>query len=451
MQTVKRNLKVDWTLPHREDVKAAVWAAVRRVLRRRNIRAEDFEPFLGSIPVQAEALYVDWPLGEYMGMEGEVKMTSLREARLRHAKYYEEILQNANELSSQGGEELRQGLRLFDREWENIRAGQAYVASQPNDEVSSALLIAYPQVGDYLLELRQNPRERIRWAEDALAVAKKDTEKAQVEARRIVFAAREKEIIHILSLGNAHYALGEYDSAKTFQEQGQQAAQEIGAFRWQGRALNNLGNIYLALGNYKLAIEHLRGALDVADSLKTERDRSDYLGNLGSAYFNNGQFEEAIQNYQQALQISQQLKDSRAEARHRSSLGAAWTELEQFEKARGYLDEALAISRDLNDRREEATHLGNLGQVYSRMRDYESAINCYDKALVLSREISDRRNEGRQLSNLGEVFFSTKKYRESISCYEQAASIFEQMGITFLLEQVSRSLAKARTAQRYSS
>ena len=61
VQTVKRNLKVDWTEPHREDVKAAVRAAVKRVLRRRDVREEDFDPFLDHIIQQAEALYADWP------------------------------------------------------------------------------------------------------------------------------------------------------------------------------------------------------------------------------------------------------------------------------------------------------------------------------------------------------------------------------------------------------
>jgi type I restriction enzyme R subunit len=61
VRTVKGNLKVDWTEPHREDVKAAVRAAVRRVLRKRNVREEDFEPFLERIIKQAEALYANWP------------------------------------------------------------------------------------------------------------------------------------------------------------------------------------------------------------------------------------------------------------------------------------------------------------------------------------------------------------------------------------------------------
>jgi len=53
---------LDWTEPHRDDVKAAVRAAARRVLRARGVRAEDFDPLLTAIMAQAEALYADWPL-----------------------------------------------------------------------------------------------------------------------------------------------------------------------------------------------------------------------------------------------------------------------------------------------------------------------------------------------------------------------------------------------------
>lgn len=62
VQMIKNNLKVDWTEPHRDDVKATVRSAVRRVLRRRKIKPEDFDPFLSFIMEQAEALYADWPL-----------------------------------------------------------------------------------------------------------------------------------------------------------------------------------------------------------------------------------------------------------------------------------------------------------------------------------------------------------------------------------------------------
>ena len=62
VQAVKRNLKVDWTKPHRENVKAAVLAEVKMVLRRRHIRAEQFQFILNSIMKQAEAMYEDYPM-----------------------------------------------------------------------------------------------------------------------------------------------------------------------------------------------------------------------------------------------------------------------------------------------------------------------------------------------------------------------------------------------------
>jgi len=58
---VKRNLKVDWTEPHRDAVQAEVRAAVRRVLRAREVRREDFDFLVERIMEQATALYARWP------------------------------------------------------------------------------------------------------------------------------------------------------------------------------------------------------------------------------------------------------------------------------------------------------------------------------------------------------------------------------------------------------
>ena len=62
VQLIKQNLKVDWTEPHRDDVRSAVRAAVKRTLRKRNVKPEAFDPFLGQVMAQAEALWKDWPL-----------------------------------------------------------------------------------------------------------------------------------------------------------------------------------------------------------------------------------------------------------------------------------------------------------------------------------------------------------------------------------------------------
>lgn len=62
VQVIKKNLKVDWTEAHRDDVRSSVRAAVKRVLRRQGVKAEDFDPFIEKFMAQAEALYAEWPL-----------------------------------------------------------------------------------------------------------------------------------------------------------------------------------------------------------------------------------------------------------------------------------------------------------------------------------------------------------------------------------------------------
>ena len=60
--SIKRNLKVDWAEPHRTDVKAAVRMAVKNVLRRRGVRADDLDSFVTAVMEQAESSFKDWPI-----------------------------------------------------------------------------------------------------------------------------------------------------------------------------------------------------------------------------------------------------------------------------------------------------------------------------------------------------------------------------------------------------
>jgi type I restriction enzyme R subunit len=62
VKSVKKNLKVDWTKPHREDVKAGVRAAVKAVLRKRGVKKELLDTLTDKVIVQAEAMFKEWPL-----------------------------------------------------------------------------------------------------------------------------------------------------------------------------------------------------------------------------------------------------------------------------------------------------------------------------------------------------------------------------------------------------
>ena len=57
VQAVKKNFKVDWTKPHREDVKAGVRAAVKSVLRKRGVKPEHLDALTRQVIIQAEAMF----------------------------------------------------------------------------------------------------------------------------------------------------------------------------------------------------------------------------------------------------------------------------------------------------------------------------------------------------------------------------------------------------------
>jgi hypothetical protein len=62
VQAVKRRLRVDWTAPHRDDVRAAVRIAVKRTLSARGVRPEDFDRFVVAVMEQAVVSFAQWPL-----------------------------------------------------------------------------------------------------------------------------------------------------------------------------------------------------------------------------------------------------------------------------------------------------------------------------------------------------------------------------------------------------
>lgn len=99
-------------------------------------------------------------------------MTSQRDANLKHAQYYAEVLLHADRLYEEGGAGVETGLRLFDIDWKNIEIGQKWAAQQVEKDDSAATLTSeFPERGAYCLYLRQKPKERIAWLEAALQVA----------------------------------------------------------------------------------------------------------------------------------------------------------------------------------------------------------------------------------------------------------------------------------------
>ena len=336
-------------------------------------------------------------------------------AQKRHAGYYESVLRAANKLYMQGHDSIQHGLGLFELEWRNIQAGQAWAATNATIEDDAARSCSdYPDAGAYLLNLRQHPREQIRWREAALAAARR-------------MKNRGAEGVHLSNLGIAYADLGETRKAIEFYEQALVIDREIGDRRSEGRVLIGLGVAYANLGETRKAIEYHEQALVIDREIGDRRGEGAVLGNLGVAYKNLGETRKAIEFYEQDLIIAREIGDRRGEGTVLNNLGYAYDALGETRKAIEIYEQCLAVLRDIGDHRGEGVVLVNLGIVYKNLGEARKAVEFYEQGLTIAREIGDHRGEGSALGNLGNAYVNLGETRKAIEFYEQQLTIVREI------------------------
>ena len=203
-------------------------------------------------------------------------------AAARHAEHYLGVASQADDTYETGGEGVLEGLRQFDRERAHIEAGQAWAAEHASsDDRAATLAEGYPMRAPNVLDLREHPRERIRWLEASAQAARK-------------LGNKDDEGRALGNLGIAYSQLGEPRRSIEYYEQVLAIARETGDRRSEASALNNLGLDYEDLGQTRRAIECHEQALAIARETGDRRGEGNALGNLGLAYAALGETRRAI-------------------------------------------------------------------------------------------------------------------------------------------------------------
>jgi hypothetical protein len=348
---------------------------------------------------------VRWSLVDYRSVEGTVRYRlhdlartfaanrmekedggpALLDMYQRFAEHYSDVLRDAGDLYRQGGEAVLDGLKLFDLEWSNIRAGRAWAEGvtiqavgsgvkklSPEKEKALQLCSTYPLYGMNVLFLRLHPSELIRWLETALT------------------AARELD-----DRGN------------------------------EGAILGNLGTAYHSLGEYHKAIEHHEQVSVITREFGDRQAEGTSLCAIGIDYYSIGKYWKAIEFYEQALDISRDIGDRLGEGHALSSLGIVHCRLDEFRKAIEFHEQALDIARKLGYRQDEGAALCNLGLVYHSLGEYHEAIEYYEQALAVVRELGDRQGEGDTLFSMSLALKEIREVDKAIEYAKSALKIYE--------------------------
>jgi tetratricopeptide (TPR) repeat protein len=302
-------------------------------------------------------------------------------AQKRHAEHFETVLREADELYRAGKGGVAQGLKLFDLEVENIKAGQAWASEHAEkDPAATRLCSGYPEAGAWLLLRRQHPRELILWREAGLAAARR-------------LKDRGAEGRHLGTLGIAYRNLGETRRAIEYYEQELSIAQEIGDRGGEGSALRGLGQSYADLGETGRAIDFHEQALKIDREIGDRLRESADLGNLGSAYYYLGETRRAIEYYEQYLAIAREAGDRYGEGNALWGFGVAYAALGETRRAVGYHEQHLAIAREMGDRSGQGNALWCMGLALDKLGDRARAIAHAEAALKIYEQMEDPKAE----------------------------------------------------------
>jgi tetratricopeptide (TPR) repeat protein len=344
-------------------------------------------------------------------LDDEKRYTVLK----RHAGHYLEVMRAADALYKKGGESMTQGLALFDAEWTNIQAGQAWVAEHHlDDNQAGTWCCTYPFAAADCLDLRQHARERIQWLEPALA-ASRHLERVDAEGASLA------------NMAKAYQDMGEARRAIKYHDEALNIYRTLGDREREGRVLGNLGNAYVMLGDYRHAVECQEQRLEIARKMDDRLGESQALTNLGIAYHAQGEYYPSINYLEQSLQLKREIGERRGESRVLGNLSNGYLRLGECRKAIEYQEQALKIIREVGDRWSEGAALGNLGLAYRALGEYRRAPAFLQQAFQVARETGNREGEANSLFNSALCLDDMGDRQAAISSAEAALKIYESI------------------------
>lgn len=358
-------------------------------------------------------------------------MPSSREAHLRHAKHYCSILKSANTLHLKGGDQITEGLSIFDREWANILTAYDWVGNYAQEDlVEASLCCAINDAGSHLLDLRQHPQERIFRLNTALTAA------------RTLVPDRLMECLFLSNLGAAHLRIRNAREAVKCSQDSLKIAKELKNGNAAAVAVGNLGNAYLQLGDIELAINCFKYDLEVCRQTADRRGEGEAFLNLGNAYLCNDNGKNAAECFEQALIASRACGARQNEASALGNLGIVCRKSGDLHKAIEAHEEALDLFRAMGDRTGESNALGNLGLAHADLGDHQNALKYYEEQLAVAIKVDDPRGQASARYNSSLVLHRIGIPSLAVERATMALSMYEEMEDVYALQKVRDQLSE---------
>ncbi len=243
-------------------------------------------------------------------------------------------------------------------------------------------------------------------AEIYLKTSPRKSVELSTEAYELASALRSSEAtaISLLTIGKAHYRLGNYQPALSYQLKALNLFSTLNDKKGMTAAQIQAGLTQLRLCNYDRSLFYFLNTLTLTRELGDRNNMLLALNHLGSLHHSLENYAESVRYYREALELEQQIGSTESISLALSNLGRAHSERGDFAKALNYYDQSLQLEMEAQNPSGIATAYYNLGLVHAELEDYEKALNYLDRSLDLTLEIGSKYEIAEAFLHIGEIY-----------------------------------------------
>jgi len=325
---------------------------------------------------------LDWDAGtERFGLHDLVREFSAARLRdpgvfERHARYYRNVLQEANTQYRRGGEASLDGLARFDRERPHIEQGWRWAIERVKAGASregDALFVSYQFAIRSMYHLRYT---------DSF-----DLPTLELQAARRI-GNRYSESIALTELADYYADHEEYEQAAALFEQSLAAARAVRYRLGEGITSGKFAMLYKRQGNYARAVELLYRSLDIIrerpEDVRNRRSEVAQLLELSGVYREMGDTVQSLATLEEVLVLARSIGHHYGESRALDVLGDGYAERGDYRRAAQYYEQALAVASALRDYQQVVQLSISLADAHLHLGEPSLAVMSCEQALDIA-------------------------------------------------------------------
>ncbi|MGQ9582853.1 MAG: ATP-binding protein [Thermoplasmatota archaeon] len=231
----------------------------------------------------------------------------------------------------------------------------------------------------------------------------------------------------LVSLGNVHYIVGEWDRA--LEEFGEVVKLSVESGSEACRALSHLrmGEIEEKRSDWTRAAENLQRSLEIYTAIKNPSGIANAHLALGAMHWRQGEYQRALEEATLCLSLLEGAGEKYLSAMAMSLLGSIHTDMGEPQKARECYERGLELAQRAEDPLEISRAYNNLGLAEMKEGHYDAALELLQRSVEAARRSGNARQVGYALASLGECFARAGDLEAAMDHLDSSIAIFEKL------------------------